>query len=50
MYEILKKENTFIPISVRDEDYGDYILSGYEVIFKGTKRECLNYLDEMSED
>lgn len=52
-YQILEMTgHPIVFISTKDKDYVDYIHLGYQIIFTGTKKECLDYFDEniMEED
>jgi hypothetical protein len=49
MYEVLSKDNANVIVSINSEFYVDYIMSGYEIIYSGTKKEC-NLFIEQKED
>jgi len=53
MYAVITKSiDNEIPVVVNtnNSDYPDYIMSGYEVIYEGHKRECLDIQANMLEE
>ena len=53
MYAVITKvpENEIpVVVNTNNSDYADYLLSGYEVIYEGHKRECLDIQAAMLEE
>ena len=52
MYAVINKPETEIPVVVNtnNSDYPDYLMSGYEVIYEGHKRDCLDVQADMLEE
>lgn len=44
MYAVITREDVEIPtvISENDKSFPEYLMSGWEIVSEGTKRECLD--------
>lgn len=48
MYVIMVKVGyADIMVSMNDASYADYIMSGYLVVFQGTKKRCIKLMDDL---
>jgi hypothetical protein len=48
MYVLLKREDTrAVIISKNNHDYNDLVMLGYQELFAGTKKDCMEVLDEI---
>jgi hypothetical protein len=53
MYAVITKvpENEIpVVVNTNNSDYADYLLCGYEVIYEGHKRECLDIQANLLEE
>lgn len=49
MYAVIVKPEIELPtvISEQSQYFPDFIMSGYEIVFEGTKRDCVEVETEM---
>ena len=50
MYDVLSRDNAKVIISINSEFYVDYIMSGYEIVYSGSKKQCNQFIENLNEE
>ena len=42
-----KPDSNTVIVSYFSNEYADYLLSGFDIVFQGVKKECIEFLDNL---